>query len=115
MGNHLSVFIWNCNHGTRNKKTTAHGPCRDDDAYALALGLNNLNVSRNLARVPHPYALEDAQAFIALQRNFDARDAVCAIAFRAAPEELIGMVSYEYGIKGDEANFGYWLTNPAGA
>ena len=84
-------------------------PLIDDDAHAMALSLNNLNVSRNLARVKFPYTLEDAQAFIPLQRSFDPRSKICAITFRCAPDELIGMVSYEYGINGDEANFGYWL------
>jgi [ribosomal protein S5]-alanine N-acetyltransferase len=85
-------------------------PLIDDDAYAITMGLNNLNVSRNLARVPYPYALEDAQAFIPLQRSFDPRSVVCAIAFRAAPDELIGMISYEYGISKDDAVLGYWLS-----
>jgi ribosomal-protein-alanine N-acetyltransferase len=85
-------------------------PLRDDDAHAITLGLNNINVSRNLARVPYPYALEDAQIFIKLQKSFDPRSLVSAIAFRAAPDELIGMVTYEYGINADDAIFGYWLS-----
>ncbi|MDP8997848.1 MAG: GNAT family N-acetyltransferase [Pseudomonadota bacterium] len=84
-------------------------PLSDDDAHAMALALNNLNVSRNLARVKFPYMLEDAQAFISLQRSFDPCSKICAITFRCAPDELIGMVSYEYGTNGDNANFGYWL------
>jgi len=85
-------------------------PLRDDDAPAITLGLNNINVSRNLARVPYPYALEDAQIFITLQKAFDPRSLISAIAFRAAPDELIGMVTYEYGINTDDAIFGYWLS-----
>ena len=84
-------------------------PLRDDDAHALTQSLNNFNVSRNLARVMFPYTLEDAQAFIPLQRGFDPRSKICAITFRCAPDELIGMVSYEYGINEDGAIFGYWL------
>ena len=70
-------------------------PLRDDDARAVASGLNNLNVSRHLARVKFPYAVEDAVAFIALQRSTDQRSKTCAIAFRCAPDELIGLISYE--------------------
>ena len=83
-------------------------PLRDDDAHAMTLALNNINVSRNLARVKFPYMLEDAQAFIPLQRGFDPRSKICAITFRCAPDELIGMVSYEYGL-GDKPVLGYWL------
>lgn len=83
-------------------------PLRDDDAHALALGLNNLSVSRNLARVPYPYGLDDAVNFIKLQKTFDPRSVVMAIAFRAAPDELIGMTSYEWQDNGT-FNFGYWL------
>ncbi len=85
-------------------------PLIDDDAQAITLGLNNINVSRNLARVPYPYALEDAQNYIKLQKSFDPRSLVSAIAFRAAPDELIGLVTYEYGSAKDDAIFGYWLS-----
>ena len=84
-------------------------PLRDDDAMAMAQALNNLHVSRNLARVKYPYTLAEAQAFIALQRAFDSRSVVCAIAFRAAPDELLGLIAYEFGSEKDGAEFGYWL------
>ena len=83
-------------------------PLMQHDAPALVYGLNNYAVSKNLARVKFPYALQDADEFIERQRGFDARSKVCAIAFRAAPEELIGIVSYEFN-QSDAAEFGYWL------
>ena len=84
-------------------------PLRGDDAFAMAQALNNLNVSRNLARVKHPYGVAEAKEFITIQRSFDTRSVVSAIAFRAAPDELIGMVSYEFGLDSQGATFGYWL------
>ncbi len=83
-------------------------PLTQHDAPALAYGLNNYAVSKNLARVKFPYSLDDAHEFIERQRGFDARSNVRAIAFRAAPEELIGIVSYEFN-SSDVAEFGYWL------
>lgn len=83
-------------------------PLKDHDAIAMAQSLNNLNVTRNLARVKHPYSVSDAQAFIDLQRSFDSRSVIRAIAFRAAPDELIGLISYEYQTEADVV-FGYWL------
>ena len=83
-------------------------PLSDDDAAAIASGLNNYAVAKNLARVKFPYAVADAHEFIDRQRGFDALTKLCAIAFRAAPEELIGIVSYEQA-EPDVAEFGYWL------
>ena len=84
-------------------------PLRDDDAPAMAHSLNNLCVTRNLARVKFPYELPDAQAYIAWQRDQPLGNTTCAIAFRYAPDELIGMISYETTPGEDGARFGYWL------
>ena len=85
-------------------------PLRDDDAPAMARALNNYEVSKFLSRVPFPYTLDDARFFIALQRSFDPRSRVCAIGFRAAPDELIGVVAYERKADGEGFEFGYWLS-----
>jgi RimJ/RimL family protein N-acetyltransferase len=79
-------------------------PLRDDDAVAMAHALNNFSVSKNLARVKFPYSVEDAIGFINLQRGFVAPSKVCAITFRCAPDELIGMVSIR-----EDFELGYWL------
>jgi RimJ/RimL family protein N-acetyltransferase len=84
-------------------------PLRDDDAPAMARALNNYDVVKNLSRVPFPYHVEHAEQFIALQKGFDNRSVVAAIAFRAAPDELIGLVSYEFAPGEAHAEFGYWL------
>ena len=82
---------------------------RDADAPAMALALNNYEVVKNLSPVPFPYTVEHAQFFINLQRGFDPRSAACAIAFRSAPDELIGMVSYKFDDNRGPPEFGYWL------
>jgi len=79
-------------------------PLRDDDAPAMAQSLNNYDVAKNLARVPFPYAVEAAKDFITRQRSFVAPAKICAMAFRCAPDELIGVVSFEASL-----DFGYWL------
>ena len=84
-------------------------PLRNDDAPAMTHSLNNLCVSRNLARVKFPYELADAQAYIAWQRGQPLGTTTCAIAFRCAPDELIGMISYETAPGEEGARFGYWL------
>jgi RimJ/RimL family protein N-acetyltransferase len=106
MGNHLSAFFWNCIMELETKRLLLR-PLREEDAPAMAQALNNFNVNTNLARVKFPYRLEDAQAFIALRRGFDPRSVICAIAFRCAPNESIGVIAYEYGNDG-QFEFGYW-------
>jgi RimJ/RimL family protein N-acetyltransferase len=83
---------------------------RDEDAPAMARRLNNFEVSKNLARVPYPYSLDGAQFFINLQRGFDPRSKVCAISFKCAPDELLGVVAYEFSAENAEFEFGYWLS-----
>jgi RimJ/RimL family protein N-acetyltransferase len=85
-------------------------PLRDDDAPVMARRLNNYEISKHLARVPFPYGLEDAQAFIRLRREYDERSKICAITFKCAPDEILGAVAYEYSIEKDKTEFGYWLS-----
>jgi RimJ/RimL family protein N-acetyltransferase len=85
-------------------------PLQDHDAPAMARALSNYEVAKNLARVPFPYSVEDAKFFINLQRGFDPSSRICAIAFRAAPDELIGLISYERKADGSAFEFGYWLS-----
>jgi RimJ/RimL family protein N-acetyltransferase len=103
MGNHLSVFIWIKIMDIETKRLLLR-PLRDEDAPAIAVGVNNFAVSKNLARVPFPYSIEAAADFIARQGEFAATKKICAIAFRCAPDEAIGVVSYEANFE-----FGYWL------
>ncbi len=42
-------------------------PISQEDAPEIARLLNNLNVSKTLARVPYPYSLQDAHHFISLK------------------------------------------------
>ncbi len=85
-------------------------PLQDHDAPAMAHALNNFEVSKYLSRVPFPYGLDDARNFINLQRGFDPATKICAIAFRAAPDELIGVIAYERKANGVGFEFGYWLS-----
>ena len=76
----------------------------------MAHALNNYEVSRYLTRVSSPYSLSDAKAFIERQRSFDPRSTVCAITFKCAPDELLGLVAFEQNSKDGTFEFGYWLS-----
>ncbi len=38
---------------------------RPDDAEAITALINDRRIAENTARIPHPYSLKDAEAFIA--------------------------------------------------
>ena len=78
------------------------------DAEALLRGVGNLNVSQWAARIPHPYTLADAEAFLALESDTVFRR---AIALRNDPGHLIGGIGYEW--KAEETpEIGYWIAEP---
>jgi RimJ/RimL family protein N-acetyltransferase len=108
MGNYLSVFYWIQIMEIETRRLLLR-PLRDDDAPALASALNNFNVAKNLARVPFPYTIENAKLFIDLQRDFVSPAKFCAITFKCAADEVIGMISYEPTDGTGEIEFGYWL------
>ena len=84
-------------------------PLRDEDAAAIFKSLNDYDVSRNLARVPYPYLLSDAQVFIDWTRSLDHRSAMRALCLSQSPDVLFGIMSYEYSADQQDAELGYWL------
>ena len=85
-------------------------PLRHDDAPAIARALKPYDVAKFLSRVAHPYTLQDAETFIQLQKSFASNSMVCAITFKCAPDELLGIVAYEYSEEKQKTEFGYWLS-----
>jgi RimJ/RimL family protein N-acetyltransferase len=76
------------------------------DAEAIARLANDRRVAENTARIPHPYACEDADEFVAaVNRGED--EAVFAVVLKG---ELIGMCGVEP--REDKAEIGYWLGVP---
>lgn len=77
-----------------------------DDAAALTLHLNDFSVSGNLARVPYPYHLSDAVAWLRTQREeVPAELANFAIAVDGIG--YVGHVGYQPTAAGPV--LGYWL------
>ncbi|MFK7835733.1 MAG: GNAT family N-acetyltransferase [Sulfitobacter sp.] len=75
-------------------------PFREDDAEPVTRFIGNLDVSRWLTHVPHPYALADAQWFI--EKELKAPGVTFALDLDGA---FIGAVSH-----GDM--LGYWIAEP---
>ena len=84
-------------------------PLRWSDAAAIAEKINNFDISKNLARVPYPYTLADAEEFLNWVFELDNRSAFYVIALREQPDELLGVISYDWVPDKSRAELGYWL------
>jgi len=80
------------------------------DARRIAELANDIEVARNLARMPHPYGLKDAQEFLARMAG---RDPARASLFVIDHEQdgLIGVLGFEPNAQG-RTELGYWLGRP---
>lgn len=79
------------------------------DAVAITREVGNFNVSRNLARVPYPYTMVDALDFLDWIKSYDNRSLVCGVELKLAPNQLIGVISFEFSAAENVAELGYWF------
>ncbi|SMQ86163.1 Protein N-acetyltransferase, RimJ/RimL family [Devosia lucknowensis] len=79
------------------------------DADALALYLNDFEVSGNLARVPYPYLRSDAVAWLGSQRPRPAAEET-SFAIELAGVGYVGHIGYQK--VGEVPVIGYWLGKP---
>jgi RimJ/RimL family protein N-acetyltransferase len=88
---------------------------RDDDLADLVALIDNWQVARWVASVPHPYTQEDGRKWIACVREDHAtgRPRRFAIALKET-DSLIGGVGLDgsTGDESDEPSLGYWLAQP---
>src|SRR4051794_39522333 len=80
-----------------------------EDAPAVSRALGHESVVRNLAQVPWPYALGDAQAFLSRPRA--PTDLFFLILSHEADSRIVGGIGLDPGLEGHE--LGYWLTPDA--
>jgi RimJ/RimL family protein N-acetyltransferase len=85
-------------------------PAWGEDATALARIADDEAVARNLARLPSPYTLEDAEAYIAFQQASALPSLLIFRRTRSAPK-LIGGIGIDARADGGH-ELGYWLTRP---
>jgi RimJ/RimL family protein N-acetyltransferase len=79
------------------------------DAPEIARYLNDIEVSGNLARVPFPYFLSDAQAWIRTRRP-DMAVEEANFAIEAKDHGYVGHIGFHEGPEGPV--LGYWLGKP---
>ena len=80
-------------------------PPRLEDAKTIAALVNDRRIAENTSRIPHPYAVADAHAFLTAVNASD-RDTVFLITLRGA---VIGCCGIE---QRDGLEIGYWLGVP---
>jgi RimJ/RimL family protein N-acetyltransferase len=78
------------------------------DAPALSILVNDRRIAENTARIPHPYSVADAEAFIA-QANLHASEPSFLIT--RADGKLIGGCGIAR-LDGEDLEIGYWIGVP---
>jgi RimJ/RimL family protein N-acetyltransferase len=79
---------------------------RRSDSKAIAALANDRRIAANTARIPHPYAIEDAEQFIA-SINKREGEACFAVTLGGAPIGVCGV-----DLREDGPELGYWLGVP---
>ena len=79
---------------------------RRSDGKAIAALANDRRIAANTARIPHPYAIEDAEQFIA-SINKREGEACFAVTLGGAPIGVCGV-----DLREDGPELGYWLGVP---
>ena len=92
----------------KSRRLTLRQP-KLSDAERLAQYLNNFSVAGNLSRVPYPYRLADAKAWLRTWRP-DRPAAETGFTIDLEGEGLIGHVGFHHDEQG--AVIGYWLGEP---
>lgn len=80
-----------------------------DDAGRIARFLDNFAVSGNLSRVPYPYRLADAKAWLRMRRS-DSPPGETSFAIDLPGEGVVGIVGFHRDPEG--VVIGYWLAQP---
>jgi [ribosomal protein S5]-alanine N-acetyltransferase len=87
-------------------------PLQADDAEMIVDLVGDYEISKNLARVPHPYHLSDAHDFLQWVKDAPEPSAFRAICVRPDRRSLQGIISYEWAQAKQNAEIGYWLAKP---
>ena len=88
------------------ERLTLRAP-RFEDAKAIAQLANDRRIAENTTRIPHPYRLADAEAFIA-QINKGADELAFLIALDDEPIGACGLAQLD----GPAPDLGYWIGAP---
>jgi RimJ/RimL family protein N-acetyltransferase len=108
-GNLLSCFILEFCMGVIETERLVLRPLTPEDAAEIAAKIDDYQISKNLARVPFPYHLSDAEEFLDWALALDHRSAFRAITLKSDPQQIVGIISYDWMQDAQKAELGYWL------
>lgn len=83
-------------------------PPESKDARQIACCVNHVGVARNLARLPHPYSVADAEDWIAYADKARAQGTEYAFVITHEEAGVIGSVGFNRAT-GDAWEIGYWV------
>jgi RimJ/RimL family protein N-acetyltransferase len=84
-------------------------PLVDSDEDVIARKINCYEISKNLARVPFPYTPSDAREFLEWYKTLDHRSCFMTLRLKSEPDELIGIISYDWVEDKQQSELGYWM------
>lgn len=91
-------------------------PLRDDDAEGFIDLIDNWNVAKTVARIPHPYVRSDFDAFLGFQdsKPLETRVPGFALQLKDGPSHAVGMIGLhgEDAIDSNSASLGFWIGEP---
>ena len=93
-------------HAIETERLVLRAPS-ESDLLPIAQKINNPRITRNLARAPWPYKLENARGFLDHVRSLRNGETVFAMVERRLG--LLGLIGYEFMGKSVGAELGYWL------
>lgn len=83
-------------------------PPEEKDARQIACCVNDLEMARNLARLPHPYAPKDALDWVAYTTKARAQGSEYAFVITHEEAGVIGSVGFNRA-RGEVWEIGYWV------
>jgi RimJ/RimL family protein N-acetyltransferase len=81
------------------------------DAPAIAKLANDFAVASMTTRMPYPYGVEDARAFVSLSQALDPRQQI-TFALEHRDAGFIGCLGFHRGAAAAPVELGYWLGRP---
>jgi [ribosomal protein S5]-alanine N-acetyltransferase len=87
-------------------------PFLASDATQVATLVGDWDVARMCARIPHPYAADDARRWFESQPKARAEGVAFTFAVSNAQDGVVGAISLERRKDSDPLTLGYWLGKP---
>lgn len=82
---------------------------RTEDADSLVPLANTMRIAQQTRRMPHPYTLKDAEAWVAAVGNSDPGHETAFVVTLKQDGAIIGAAGYAAMDEGSEIEIGYWL------